>query len=431
MSDANQKDQNRRNYNLDNAADMWGFQQAQAWTNYAQAQEAQYISILNEEQSINHREQSAMIGWQDKENMRLYSYGLEARAYEESIKGYDRQLGFNDIAHKIALNDTARSYEDQLTSLGFQDRDLLLKYYEGGQTAAYETKGLTQKIEQAEAMSKLQVRGVKLNKEFAESEAALKKAGLRQDLDAKYADAAFKIQGLRTEYVDKEGKQRVLGQAGRSASKAIQALLATHGSTQAALVDSITRADAREQLNFREISQNLLNVSKKSNLKYAEIAENLTQTVNRAEYAQEGVGLKFEQLGRRTEFAREQVQASRDSAGRQYMADRQKVHLDKYNADLQAYSNVRLKPIAPPQAGLPLQLPNAVRQKISKPQAGPKPKMEPDMVDGRNILGSLAQTAVGVGLMLVPGTGAAAKAAQGLGKGLAVGGAGDFIQGAF
>ena len=37
-----------------------------------------------------------------------------------------------------------------LTSLGFQDRDLLLKYHEGGETAAYETEGLTKRVKQAE-----------------------------------------------------------------------------------------------------------------------------------------------------------------------------------------------------------------------------------------------------------------------------------------
>ena len=403
MADRNQLDQNRRNYNLDKANSLYAFNRAKSDVTFANQQTAQYISTLNEQTQVNIRNQENMIAWQEKENMRLYSYELEAQAYEASVDTYSRQLGFNNIAHKIALNDTARAYEDTLTSLGFQDRDLLLKYYEGGQTAAYETKGLGERLKQAEAAQELQIKGVKLNKEVAEAEAALRKVGLRQELDATRAKAAFRTQDLRKEYIEKEGAQRNLGQAGRSARKSIQALLAAHGSTQAAIVDSITRADAREELDFRQISQSLLNTYKQSNLKYEEIAQTMVDTVNQTKYQQQGIDLKFKQLGLRTEFGREQVQASRDSAGRQYDADRQRQHLSKYQADINAYGNLRPKPNAPPQAALPLELPLSTRQTLIKPQYGPKPEMEPDMVEGKNWMGQIVTTAALAGAAVVTG----------------------------
>jgi hypothetical protein len=129
----------------------------------------------------------------------------------------------------------------------------------------------------------------------------------------------------------------------------------------------------------------------------------MVDTVNQTKYQQQGIDLKFKQLGLRTEFGREQVQASRDSAGRQYDADRQRQHLSKYQADINAYGNLRPKPNAPPQAALPLELPLSTRQTLIKPQYGPKPEMEPDMVEGKNWMGTIVTTAALAGGAVLTG----------------------------
>ena len=58
MADANQIDQNIRNAQLDWATDMYGFNDAQRWTNYYHQLEQQYVSILNEKAQINYKMQS-------------------------------------------------------------------------------------------------------------------------------------------------------------------------------------------------------------------------------------------------------------------------------------------------------------------------------------------------------------------------------------
>tara|TARA_R100001463_G_scaffold2637_1_gene10929 strand:+ start:4397 stop:5674 length:1278 start_codon:yes stop_codon:yes gene_type:complete len=382
----------------DTANDAYGFAAAQAETNYQYTLLNQYIDDMNEKTSINFKLQSDMKGWMDREAMRQYGLRQERRAYEKSTEVYAEQLQFNQIAQDIAFRDTARAYDDTLTSLGFQDIDLLLKYHEGGETAAYETQGLTQKVEQADETAKLQVRGTALNKEIAQAEAALDKLGLRQGLAETRAKAAFQMQDLRREYLQKEGAQRNLGQAGRSAGKAIQALLASHGATQAAIVDSITRADAAESLNFRKIAQGLENTAKQTNLRYEEIAKTLSHTVDQAEQAQKGIGLKFSQLGTRVEFGRAQVQASKDSAALQYTADQQKIHMDKYQADLGAWGNLKLRPEATPVEGLPLLQPMSQNQLVPKPERGPKPRRgDTSSANSQvaNILGAVAEVAIG------------------------------------
>ena len=403
MADANQIDQNLRNAAYGWANDNYGFNKANQWTNYYHQLEQQYVNILNEKAKINYKMQSDMKGWMDRVAIRQHGLKQERRAYEKSLQIYGQQTGFNSIGAEIALNDAARAYQDTLTSLGFQDRDLLLKYHEGGETAAYETEGLTQRINQAEEVAQLQVRGAKLNKDIAQAEAALDKLGLRQGLDETRAKAAFKMQDLRKEYLQKEGAQRNLGQAGRSAGKAIQALLASHGATQAAIVDSISRADASEALNFRRISEGLENTANKTNLRYAEIAKNLSHTVDQAQHAQAGIGMKFSQLGRRTEFGREQVAASRDSAELQYGADQQRILMDKFQADLSAWGSLQLKPEATPVESLPIIQPEQYRSTLPKPGDAPLPQMGVDTVEGKSALPGLVKTAVGGGLMLASG----------------------------
>ena len=381
-------------------ADNFGFTYAALESKIAEKEWDQYRTSLDEDMQIMYADANAIKGWTGRERNRQYTMQLQGTAYEKALDSYSSQMDFNRLAGLIALNDTARSYEDTLTSLGFQDRDLLLKYYEGGQTAAYETSSLTDRIVQADEIAALQVKGTALNKEIAQAQAALDKAGLRQGLDETRAKAGFKMQDLRREYVQKEGAQRNLGQAGRSAGKALQALLASHGATQAAIVDSITRADASEALNFRRISEGLMDTAKKTNLRYEEISKNLEHTVQQAERAQEGIGLKFSQLGTRTEFGREQVQASKDSAERQNAADQQRILMDKYQADLSSWGNVPIKPIDPPMEELPFKTPKMSQAAIPQAQMGPKPVRGINQAGGNQML-NLFGAAADVGMAYV------------------------------
>ena len=260
--DVRQEEQNVLNQQFDYDNEMYSWQRAKDWSTYYHTLEQQYVQQLNEESTNKYKNQLAFSNWQDKENMRLYSYAKEAEAYNASVVSYYEQLDFNNIAEELTLNDTARAYQDQLISIGFQNKDLLNKYLEGGESAALETKGLTDKVKQAQAVEKLQIRETGINREFDLINDALDKVGLRDGMAATKADAAFKMQGMRTENVQKVGQQKALGQVGRSAEKAIQAILANHGNAQVALMESISSAESKYALDLTKLAAALENKTK-------------------------------------------------------------------------------------------------------------------------------------------------------------------------
>ena len=249
-----------------------------------------------------------------------------------------------------------------------------MKYHEGGEQASLDTKGLSNKLSQAQALSGLQMRETKLNKESFQAEKAMEDAGLRETLAAGKAEAAFKSQEARVGYLGKEGQQRNLGQAGRSAAKSVQALLASYGANQAAMADSISRADSRYMLDKRKISESLINNAKMTNIKIDQIGNNLRNTTMDAQHQQDQIGLKFSQLKDRTDFNRLQLQQSMISSGEQHEANKTKLSMDKYQQDLNAAANLMPRPDAPPQEITPLGIPQTTYQDPRAPVEGPKPE---------------------------------------------------------
>ena len=371
--DERQDSQNVIDQQFDYDNEIYSWQRAQDWSTYYNTLEAQYVQQLNEDTVNRFKNQMAFNVWQDKENMRLYSYAKEAEAYNASVDSYYEQLDFNNIAEELTLNDTARAYQDQLTSIGFQNKDLINKYLEGGESAALETKGLTDKVTQAKAVEQLQIRETGMNREFDLINGVLDKAGLRDGMAATKADAAFKMQGMRTENVQKVGQQKAMGQVGRSAEKAIQAILANHGNAQMALLESVSSAESKYNLDLKKLSETLKHKTKLTNLQYANIANQLTTTTTDAARAQEGIGMKFGQLKKQTDYGRVQLQQSLISAGEQNEADKQRIGMDKYQADINASASLKSVPKAPPQQKLPLLIPDTVYNKVLKPIDKPLP----------------------------------------------------------
>ena len=371
--DERQDQQNAINAKFDYDNEVYSYDRARDWSTYYHTLEAQYVQELNEQTINNYKDQLAINNWQDKENMRLYSYAKEAEAYNASVVSYYEQLDFNNIAEELTLNDTARAYQDQLISIGFQNKDLINKYLEGGESTALETKGLTDKVTQAKAVEQLQIRETGINREFDLLNDALDKAGLRDGMAATMADAAFKAQGMKTENIQKVGQQRALGQVGRSAEKAIQAILANHGNAQMALMESVSSAESKYNLDLKKLAGALEHKTNLTNLQYSNIANQLTTTTQDIARKEEGVSMKFGQLKTATDFGREQLQQSMISAGEQNEADKQRIGMDKYQADINAAGSLKTVPTAPPQQKMPLMLPDTVYNRPIQPTDRPLP----------------------------------------------------------
>ena len=379
--------------------EMHSWQWGQAQDNYAYQQENIAIQKINDAAMRNYQNQTNFNGWLNRENMRMYEFDKQVEAYNASVGSYTRQLDYNNIAEDIALADENRAHQDQLIAFGFQNQDLLMKYFHAGEQASLDTKGLTTKINQAQNLANLQVRETKQNKAWAEAQAALDKAGLRESLAATKAEGAFKSQELRVGYLGKEGQQRNLGQAGRSAGKAIQALLATTGANQAAMADSISRAESKYMLDARRIAESLGNTAIMTNIRYDEIANNLRNTRDDAKQQQEGIGLKFSQLKDTTDFGRIQIQQSMISAGEQHKANKTKISMDKYQQDINAANQLMTRPTLPPQEINPIGIPTTTYQDPLGPNQPPEPAEAINTYQGPTFLQQVGQV-VSIGASL-------------------------------
>ena len=371
--------------------EMHSFNWGAAQDNYAYQQQTIAYAKINDETLRNYQDQTNFNGWLNRENMRMYEFDKQVEAYNASVGAYEKQLDYNDIAADIALADENRAYQDQLISFGFQNQDLLMKYFHIGKETSLDTQGLTTKIKQAQSLSGLQVRETKQNKEWAEAQAALDQAGLRDSLAAVKAEGAFKSQELRLDYLDKEGKQINLGQVGRSANKAVQALLTTHSTNQIALADSISRAESKYKLDSRRVAESLSNMDVMTNNRYNEIANNLKNTRDDAAQQQEQLGLKFSQLKETTDFNRIQLQQSLISAGEQHKANQMKIDMDKYQQDINTASRLTTRPVLPPQEISPLELPETDFQDPMAPLKPPEPAEAVNTYQGPTFLQQVGQ----------------------------------------
>ena len=371
--------------------EMWAYNWATAQDNYAFAQEGLAAQKMNTAALNAAREQAEFNAWQNRENMRLYEYSKEVEAYNAGVASYEEQIDYNNIAEEIAINDANRAYQDQLIAFGYQNQDLLMKYYETGDQADLDIEGLEKKVDQAKNLATLQIDQTGINRDWDAAQAGLDSAGLREGLAATKADMAFKSQQSRLESIQARGQQQNLGQSGRSAQKAIASLLASYGQGQAAMADSISRAESKYLLDKRRVSETLSHKDKLSNLNYRQINNTLLNSVQDAEQAYQGIGLKFSQLKDRTEFGREQIQQSIISAGEQDAADRNRITMDKYQQDLQAATLMTTRPTPQPAESLPLQIPDTTYIDPQKPTPPPKPILGANTVPRQGILSKVNQ----------------------------------------
>ena len=235
--------------------------------NVDQFEAAQY----NQEQIRQHKNAIAQNEWKDKEAMRIFDYQNAVKTYNAGVQAYHKQLDYNALAAEISTNDNTRKYNERLTEIGFKNEDLLM-------AQAFQGRDLTQKIQAS-----------------------------RADKNYQYDQVALK--GLA-----KQGKVRSMGQAGRSARKNLQAVLAEQGRAQSQLVDQISR----DELGYQ---------------------------------------FALERAGTQANFKQRQLAQTLKSAGTQYDADQVQVELQKYSADMGAESRIAPEPQAKPQMSKPLDLP--------------------------------------------------------------------------
>lgn len=244
------------------------------------------INKRNNEANLLFKENQSVQDYNYQMGIRAYEYNQQVRAYDQSVARATRQQEFNEVATKAAFADQARLYHEQLIDLSLDETETLFNY---GMAAA----GV----------------GVKQRKARAE--------------------AATTAQRDRVAALKAQGQLASRGQAGRSASRAIQGIVAESGARQAAIVDQLMFSTETNQNELFRLNGQIV---------------------------MDQVGFEF----------------SRESAKMGDMAARTKIKAQALQAAINAEASIRLKPEIAPPLPKPLALPRPEYQDVYKPKKPPQ-----------------------------------------------------------
>ena len=261
--------------------ERWIFDYQQMSNRVSYQHDSFWDSVNNAEQIREHKNATATKEWVDKEKMRIFDFNNQVEAYNASVGSYEEQLDYNALALTLATSDNTRKYNERLTDIGFKNEDRLMNLGFNKRDLSHKLKGQKQALAQ-------------------------------------------KAQGNMLEGLQKAGAALATGQAGRSARKNFQSILAQQGQVQAALTDQLL----------------------------------LEET---------GYNFALEKTEKGASFAGRQLQESMTSATGQYQADDNQLRLQKLSADMAAEAKLAPTPVEPPPLSPPLELP--------KPNLTPPPQM--------------------------------------------------------
>ena len=289
------------------------------------------MQIQNQEDKNNYENKVRAQEWQHKKNMATFDWNNQNEAYAASVKNFENQLGFNETASQIALNDNTRKYNEQLVDIAFQNEDLLMKLDQFTDVSRLKNTGIALALNDAKKDANLQTRA-----------SILAQKGKRSEISSKMKQA--KIESLH-----KQGQARNLGQVGRSARKNIQVVMANHADAQHALTDLLTSEESSYNLNLQKVANTLGSSEAQADLSYDQLATELMHQTNT------------------TKFGQQQLTESMKSAAGQYQADVTAISQQKFQADLNAQSKLAPAPKMPPLPPKPVNLPMAQMQRPAGP----------------------------------------------------------------
>ena len=261
--------------------ERWKFDYQQMSNRVAYQHDSFWDSVNNAEQIREHKNAVATKEWVDKEKMRIFDFNNQVEAYNASIASYEQQLDYNALALELSTYDNNRKHNERLQEIGFKNEERLMNL-------GFNKRDLSRKLK-----------------------------GQKQAL-------AQKAQGSMLEGLQKAGAAVATGQAGRSARKNFQSILAQQGSVQAALTDQLL----------------------------------LEET---------GYDFALEKAEKGSSFAGRQLKESMSSAVNEWEANQNQLRLQKLSADMAAEDKLAPSPVEPPPLSPPLDLP--------KPNITPPPQM--------------------------------------------------------
>ena len=294
------------------------------------------IQERNLNQQLLWQESTAMRSWDHEVQQREAEFNSQVAAFNKSERLFGAQVDLNEYARSMADTSAAAVQSERLTAVGFEGMkaDLALS-----QTKA----DINQKRE-----------SLKLGRTKQRSDISLQKQTASLQQQQRRAEAAFGSEKQLVELMQAAGRAGAKGQAGRTADKNIQAIMAAGGRAQAQLADQITRGDSAYNLTMMGLDQSLIYGAEEHKLAQSK----LTTTGAYADLAY-GLGVK-------------ERDASKDSIRSAYGRALKKSEFDEYGANLAADAKRMAEPGFAPLPPKPLELPRAILMDPMLPMELPK-----------------------------------------------------------
>ena len=179
----------------------------------------------------------------------------QARALQQ--KAIDRQFKYDKQNYKFNWDETRANYKHLKDGINIQrdNEERLASYRDATNLQDYNYRLKIQKYE-FDQKNKLFNRSESLYRQqrsFNSQAAALAYQSENRRLQETFQEAAFNNQDLLVQLLQEEGQAVAKGQAGRSASKGIQSVIASYGRNQAVLAESLVSAERQSRGNLRDI----------------------------------------------------------------------------------------------------------------------------------------------------------------------------------
>lgn len=334
------KEQWRKNERYaENAADeynrhsmeMWQFGVDQTAAQVSHAQQKREDAIYNYEQD---KDYNLKIATQRRDYAvaeQQHQFDVNNRAYEKSLETAEQKLNFNTLTASLANQQQSQYLSEQLTSLQFDQSQTLLEY-----TAA--SAGLNLKKQQAKTFADIQLETLQQKSDLAMETVTSKAAFAQRDLGIAQLKAA--------------GQAAARGQAGRSAAKAQQAVVAEAGAQKAQVTEELT-------LQQRQIM--------------GEMLQNQRNIVTELLFTEASSDLDLMKLDNQLELDRAKIEASRGNLFAKDAVVRKQISLQKQQADMNAKASIMLKPELGPEIPPVVELPDRKFTEVFVPGEPPKP----------------------------------------------------------
>jgi len=179
----------------------------------------------------------------------------QARALQQ--KAIDRQFKYDKQNYKFNWDETRANYKHLKDGIKIQrdNEERLASYRDATNLQDYNYRLKIQEYE-FDQKNKLFNRSESLYRQqrsFNSQAAALAYQSENRRLQETFQEAAFNNQDLLVQLLQEEGQAVAKGQAGRSASKGIQSVIASYGRNQAVLAESLVSAERQSKANLRDI----------------------------------------------------------------------------------------------------------------------------------------------------------------------------------